>query len=123
MLSFTNHHLLPTYQELCLTADHEDGNLTIDRSANYPIRVLKYEKMLAEVDGITKLLQTRLLPLSDCRNALQQLISAVATDKTNPAKSLYQCKLGTKYIGMDSHLVTDPLFMTGVMKLQERRVH
>jgi hypothetical protein len=78
--------------------------------------------MLQEIDGITTYLQTEGLTLADARNAVEQLTESVEKDKTNPAKALYQCKLGTKYIALDSDLVTDPLFISGVVKIQENRL-
>jgi hypothetical protein len=53
--------------------------------------------------------------------ALDALIDGVASDKDNPNKPLYQCRLGTYYIAPDSDIVPDPHFESGVVKIQEKR--
>jgi hypothetical protein len=83
-------------------------------------KVGKFEKQLKEIDGVTKYLQTLGLSLAEAREAIEQLIAAIESDKSNPSKALFQCKLGTNYIGLDSHhLVTDPHYISGIVKMQE----
>jgi hypothetical protein len=52
--------------------------------------------------------------------ALDALIDGVASDKDNPNKPLYQCRLGTHYIAPDSDIVPDPHFESGVVNMKEK---
>ena len=44
------------------------------------------------------------------------------TSQIHPRHFSSVSKLGTKYIGLDSHLVTNPHFVSGVLKTQEERL-
>jgi hypothetical protein len=70
----------------------------------------KFTRQLFKIDEVTKYLQTNGLSLSEGHVALAALIYGVASDKDNPQKPLYQCRLGTHYIAPDSDIVPEPSF-------------
>jgi hypothetical protein len=50
-------------------------------------------------------------------------IDGVSSDKDNPYKPLYQCRLGRDYFTPDSDIVPNPHFESGVLKIQEKQLN
>ncbi len=65
--------------------------------------------MLAQIDNVTKNLQSQYLSLSDCRLALDTIMESVRNEKNNCDSDLYQCKPGNQYISSNALLSTKPL--------------
>eukprot|EP00171_Calliarthron_tuberculosum_P002287 IDg2287t1 len=74
--------------------------------------------MLADIDGVTKLLQSKCYILAQCREDLDILIDSVSAEKNNSESTLYQCKLGTKYIAKDAEITSSPCSESGAVKIQ-----
>jgi hypothetical protein len=75
----------------------------------------KFTRQLHEIDEVKG------LSLSEGCVPLDALVDGVSSDRDNPQKSLYPCRLKTHYIAPDSDIVPDPHFESGVVKIQEKR--
>jgi hypothetical protein len=106
--------------ELIDVSTEEKSDLPIDCSTAFSNKVKKFTRQ-HEIDEVTKYLQTNGLSLSYGCIALDALNDGLSSDKDNPNKPLYQCRLGTHYIALDSDIVPDPHFESGVVKIQEKR--
>ncbi len=98
---------------------HADGDFEIDRSARFQSKVLRYNKMLAEIDVVSESLQTRGITWAKCRDYLDVLSETVRQEKTKAGSALYGCKLGTHYISPTSEIVPNLLFESGLVKIQK----
>ena len=84
----------------------------------------RYHKYMIEIDDVTKELQTRSYTFEQSRSILDELISCVENDYTNPDKTFYRCSFDPKRI----HLIYEELhpycdFESGVVKIQRRVVN
>eukprot|EP00171_Calliarthron_tuberculosum_P002370 IDg2370t1 len=104
--------------DLITVSNEEDSNLDLDKRAVFKTKAEKYSKQLGEINYITLELQTRGITLADSRLLLDELINAVRSERSVPESSLYQCRLGTHYIGTSSSIVKDADFENGVVKIQ-----
>lgn len=104
--------------ELIAVSSHEKCDLPIDASARFAEKATACGRMLKEINTVTKVLQTRSRSLTDCRQDIIDLQTAILVAADKPEQPLYNCKLGEKFIGTKSHLVTDADFESGVIKIQ-----
>ena len=111
------------HTELIDVSNDDASDLPIDCTLTFANKVHKYTRQLHEIDVVTKYLQTHGLTLSEGRAALDALIECVESDKNDPQKPLYQCRLGKHYIAPDSAIVPNPHFESGVVKIQEKCFH
>lgn len=72
-----------------------EGCLPMNTDAGFFQKVQYYATMLAEIDQVTKSLQTRGHTLASCREDINELIDAVSEQENVPGTPLYKCKLGT----------------------------
>ena len=70
-----------------------------------------------------KFLQTRLLKLSLCVDCLDMLHEEIEEQKIDILYDLYLCKLKKRYNTKDSDIVVDPYFESGVVKIQQNKIH
>ena len=73
-----------------------------------------------DIDGITKVLQTRLLQLSKCIEYTERLIQTLETGQADNNSHWYNSNFDTDYIGPDSIKRTDKVFISAVCKMQKR---
>ena len=99
-------------------ADNEGATVAIDRSSGFKLQAERFADMLGEIDEVTRDLQGRTQTLSDCRYAVDTLISEIEHSKEDPESKLYGCRLKTKYISIDSGRSLDNAFEAGVVKIQ-----
>ena len=105
-------------EELIKTADDENTSLEVNSSIGFLNKVKKHQKALARIQIATKELQTQFHSLSSCRADLDLLLEDVNMYKNQIGHSLFQCKLGNKYIGSHSGKLHNVDFENGVVKLQ-----
>ncbi|KAI0560856.1 Ribonuclease H-like protein [Gracilaria domingensis] len=105
-------------EDLLDVHNSSEGDLVIDASVQLATRGQKCSKMLAEIDIVTKSLQTRGHTLAQCRDDLDILLETVMEQRNIRSSPLYQCKLENKYIAPDAAIVLDPIFESSVVKIQ-----
>ena len=110
------------YDQLRQVAEDERSTVAMNLTSEFKSDTGRYCKMLRQLDDVTKFLQTDLLPLSDCRLALNTIAEAVDKKKEDSTSDLYNCKLKTRAISPTSRLVTDKAFESGVVKIQRNQV-
>lgn len=106
------------YDDLKAVAKHESSSIVMDLTTAFKANVTRFSEQLAEINFVTKLLQTKNLSLSECRMAMDSLSYVVHSEKTKLNSKLFKCKLGTSYISSTSHLVKHKAFENGVVKIQ-----
>lgn len=104
--------------ELIAVSQRDKCDLPIDSTNVFAEKAEKYAAQLKEINSVTKELQKRAMSLRDCRVELNDLYDVIADSAEAPNAPLHNCTLGQHYTGMSSHLVTDPLFESAVIKLQ-----
>ena len=104
--------------ELNEANDDEESEFTYDNRAAFRNKIEKYTNIMKAINIPTKHLQTKLLPLSDCRLHLDMLLDDIQEQKHDTEKDLYNCKLGNIYIGKDSEKLPDKFFENGIVKIQ-----
>lgn len=100
-------------------SNSELTNIRVSSSEIFKSRVEKYCNQLQEIQTVTEELQKNGATVSDCRIAVDELITCVSELKEDESSKFFGCKLGENYIGSNSHLVPDPHFESGVFKLQQ----
>ena len=109
-----------TIRDDLLTASrNKNASLQIDSSSNFFTKVKNSQRMLSEINIVTQLLQTEGRTLSACRGDIEILLKEIEKSVDKPDRKLYNCKLTDEYLAVNSHLSTNPLFETAVVKLQE----
>eukprot|EP00171_Calliarthron_tuberculosum_P003274 IDg3274t1 len=78
---------------------HTDANISIDESTLFNVKVRQFQKMVSEIDDVTKKLQTHGHTLANCRRDLNGLMESVENNCSNPIAALYGCKICTVDIG------------------------
>ena len=73
-----------------------------------------------DIDAITKVLQTRLLPLSECVGYTQRLIQTVDTGMEDATSHWHFVNFDTSYIDPSSPKRANPVFVSAVCKMQKR---
>ena len=120
------HDVLEQYLKLRehLLDAHNDPatNFRMNTNHNFASSVAKYQKQLKWIKNYTKVLQTKFLTLADCRVNLDMLISDVQEHRNTPGHDLYQCRLGSTFIGSSSIKIPNLNFQTGVVKIQNDEV-
>ena len=104
--------------ELIEVLDRADVELGGETSSLFINRARKYEKMLGAINYVTVELQEKGATLSQCRNALDSLLDAVADEKASRSAPFFGCKLDGTYILPDSDIVKYPTFESAVIKIQ-----
>jgi len=99
-------------------ATREKATLSIVQTNDLYTRADRFANMLQQVNQVTIELQNRKNTLSDCRFALDTLIESVELYKNNVSSPLYMCSLGTKYIDTEADISLNPVFESGVVKIQ-----
>ena len=94
-----------------------EADLVIDTSAVLASRAQRVVKMLAEIDVVTKSLQTGDRTLPQCRDDIDVLLETVAEQWQQVESPLYQCMLGRKYTAPAASIILHLAFETGVVKL------
>ncbi|KAI0565914.1 hypothetical protein FGB62_13g233 [Gracilaria domingensis] len=97
------------------------ANLDINDSLSFRNKVLRYTKQLQEINYTTKYLQTRLLSLSACQDALDMLQEDVSNGFDHRDSAFYCCVLQSKYITPNSDIFPNAVFERGVCKIQSNR--
>ena len=103
---------------LIIVADSEGITVTVNHSLEFQNADITKEKQLNFINQCTLLLQKKGRNLSDCRYALEAFIDNVTQTKCNTDSVLYECKLGSKYIGSACSIATNPHYEKGVVKIQ-----
>ncbi len=103
--------------ELVEVATDSEFNLPVKGGERFASKVRKYMKMLGEIDFITCSLQTKGHTMAKCREDLNILIDSVRQNRTRRNSDLYQCNLGTTYIGSSARIVQNADFISGVIKI------
>jgi len=99
---------------------HDDENtyFRIDKCLSFAMKAAKYEKMLRWIKKPTVMMQKRGCTLCYCSTNLKMLIHDVQTNSTVVNHDLFRCTLSDVYIGEGSDKLSDPLFESGVIKIQ-----
>ena len=105
--------------ELIAVRRDEKCDLPIDATNVFADKVKKYGAQLKEINCVTKELQKSAISLRDCRSEIHDLAHVIALSADKPHAALYDCKLGQHYVGANSDIMTDPVFESAVIKLQE----
>jgi hypothetical protein len=79
--------------------------------------------MLGEIEVVTKCLQTRAIPLSDCQWALDELSNDVTEHRNVCGHNLHGCELLQHCIQQGAEILEDPHFESGIVKLQAKKVN
>lgn len=98
-----------------------DADLIIGKPPDFEMDTQKFARMLAEIDAVTKSLQTRAHTLALCREDVGKLNSSIAKQKDLPYSPLHSYKLGNHYIELESSIVTHRVFESALIKIQEGR--
>lgn len=110
------------YDELRCVAEQEHSTVGMNLTYAFKGRTFRYEKQLAQIDSITRYLQTKHLSISDCRLALGKLAQKVEMKKDVPTSSFFGCQLGTSHISQNAAIVKDKSFLSGVIKIQRQKL-
>jgi len=105
-------------EELIEVADTDGAVVAVNRSEAFKVRAEKYRDMLREINAATTELQKRHNSLSDCRYIIDTLLEEIEKYSSDSSSALYNCKLKDKYIGTSAQIMTDPVFESGVIKIQ-----
>ena len=104
--------------ELISVAEDENSDLQMNRTVPFRNKVVRYCEYMRQINFSTKYMQTRKLPLAQCRESLNMLIQDVEEGRNDRNSVMYRCPLGKIYISEDAELLRDPLFESGVCKIQ-----
>ena len=104
--------------ELITVAEDENSDLQMNRTVPFRNKVVRYCEYMRQINFSTKYMQTRKLPLAQCRESLNMLIQDVEEGRNDRNSVMYRCPLGKIYISEDAELLRDPLFESGVCKIQ-----
>ena len=107
------------HDELLEASNHPESEFTVNSSVVIVAKTKKYYEIHAEIDVVTKLLQERRKTLASNHADLDTLIDAVQDEKNRRGSSLYGCRLGKKYIGVDAAVIHSRAFEQGVAKIQD----
>ncbi len=111
------------HEESIEANSHHDSDFTMNCSSVFLKKTEKYYKMLAEIDVVARSLQKRGKTSASCRADIDTLISAIKEEKTKRSFNLFNCPLGTKYIGPNSIVAHPLVFEQAIRKIQEGRDH
>ena len=118
--------LRPMFQALMVGEDAADfeGVIT-DHIVSAPLhnRVIKWVRMLQDIDAVTRLLQTRLITLAEAQQLLNSLEADIGNARDKPNAFLYNCALDSIYINETSAKLHSPIFHAGVLKIQNGKTH
>ncbi len=103
-------------------SEQESADNPVEQSSLFLSKSKRYERMMKEINTATTLLQAPNMSLADCCDILDALIAAVGEEQGDASSALYRCKLGTKYIGVDSTIIENKHFENGVVKVQRNQL-
>jgi len=104
--------------ELEEIAETEGCDLPFDRSPEFHSNCLKIERQLKEINTILLALQEECLTLNNARFLLDTLVQEVKTQFSMRDALLLGCWLKDSHIKFHSKHSPDPLFESGVTKIQ-----
>ncbi len=95
------------YDELRQFAENEEKTIAMNLMTLFKSKITNFCSMPAQIDQVTKYLQTEHLSLSNCRLALETITESVEKEGDDSQPDLYQCKLGKHYSSRNSPLITN----------------
>ena len=84
--------------DLLEASNYEGGNIKIERSQKLLRNEKQIAKLLAEIDIVTKHLQTKFITLEKCRRSIDVLQKSIADSEEEPKHPLHNYSLGSKYL-------------------------
>ena len=105
--------------ELIAVSNDENCDLPIDATNVFADKVKRAGAMLREINSVTKELQKSGMTLRSCRTELNDLCMLISLSADKPHAAMYNCTLEQHYIGSNADIMTDPVFESAVIKLQE----
>ena len=82
----------------------------------------QFTRALAEINVVTKFMQTARLSLANCRMAFDELQKKVNLKVKDRHHAFYQCQFKCVKSAVDSRLSPNQAFESGVIKIQERKI-
>lgn len=74
--------------------------------------------MLSEIDTVSMDRQKKSIRLAHCRFVLDMLRRKVEEGRNDSTSLLNRCRLGTKYLAPNASTLTDPVFESNIVKIQ-----
>lgn len=109
------------YDLLRTVAESEASTVTMNLTPAFKAQVSRFAEKLAQIDSVTKYLQSENLTLVDPRLALDTLVDVVH-EKTNDEDAiLYKGKLSPSHVSSSSRHCLYKAFESGIVKIQRNR--
>lgn len=120
-----NYRMLKQFNRMrdqLITASRMEGStLTLNESTQFRNLALKYERMMAELNDVTLMLQKDKATLSDCRLIVDELMGMVDRYKNIEDSRFFECHLKSTYLGENADIVEHPSFESGEPRFRETK--
>ena len=109
-------------QDLIDVSVHENADIEISDSRQFLRKAEKFQRIMAELNIVTKIMQERCISLSKCRRLLDVTTRLNLEQYDIPGAQFYQSTFVPKRILPDGPLSPNADFESGVVKIQRKKI-